>query len=129
MNPTNEDLWPADFAAEFTDKAPLVILREQALKLGEKTSNIVEARVSTKLLGDGELDIRFILVAPALGGYEYVLLEATQPVELYPVELSFEGKCSKAKNESEFKNLLGEVFKSLRTRTIISGLIQQSKSI
>lgn len=128
MTHPDEDLWPADLAAEPTDKAPLIVLREQALKLGEKTSNIVEARVSAEPCGDGELDIRFILVAPALGGYEYVLLEAKQPVDLYPVKLYFEENHWVANEEGGLKLYLENLFKSARTRKIISGLIQQSKN-
>lgn len=129
MTSSNDDLWPA--AAELTeepaDKAPLLILRDQAVKLGIKTSSIVEAKVLHEPSPDGSsLDLEFILIAPALG-YEYVLLRAVQPVDLYPVTLEFEGNKWVANDEAGFKRYLESLFKSARTRKI-SSLLAQSKS-
>jgi hypothetical protein len=124
-----DDLWPTDIGMEPPDKAPFIILREQAEKLGEKTSNIVEAQVSAEPSADGEsLDLRLTLVAPALGGYEYVLLRAKQPVDLYPVKMEFEGSGWIANEESGFRGYLRSLFNSVRTRKIISNLIAQSKN-
>ncbi|MCX7112586.1 MAG: hypothetical protein WCI11_02345 [Candidatus Methylumidiphilus sp.] len=129
MTNTNDDLWPVDLAVEPTDKAPLLILREQAAKLGEKTSNIIEGVVTADPNADGEsLDVRLSIVAPALGGYEYVLLRLVQPPDLYPVSLEFEGKGWVANEERGFKQYLGSLFNSARTRKIISNLIAQSKN-
>jgi hypothetical protein len=125
---SDEDFWPDDLTTEPTDKAPLLILREQAAKLGQKTANIVEGEVLAEPYGDGGLDIRFILTAPALGGYEYVLLRVTQPVDLYPARLFFEENWWVANEERGFKQYLENLFNSARTRRIISSLIQQSKS-
>ena len=105
-----------------------MMLREQAAMLGGKTKNIVEATVTASPDLDGSsLDIRLTLLAPALGVYEYVLLEAKQPVDLYPVELEFEGKHWTANNEQSFKSYMRLLFNSARTRKIISTLIAQSK--
>ena len=129
MTQTTDDLWPNDIGAEPSDKAPFLILREQAEKLGEKTSNIVEAQVSAEPNLDGEsLDLRLTLVAPALGGYEYVLLRAKQPVDLYPVNMEFEGDRWIANEERVFRQYLHLLFNSARTRKIISNLIAQSKN-
>jgi hypothetical protein len=130
MTKPEEDLWPSNLGVEPSDRAPLQILREQALRLGEKTSNIVEAVVTADPNPDGQnLDIRFCLVAPMLGGYEYVLLRATQPVvDLYPVRLQFEDDNWVANEERGFKQYLGNLFNSARTRRIISNLVAQSKS-
>jgi hypothetical protein len=131
MTDSNDDLWP-DLTGEPTVKAPLLILREQAVKLGAKTSNIIEAEVTAYPTDDGQLYIRFTLKAPALNGYEYVLLSIRQPVDLYPVSLpetvsedDWDGE--KAKDEQEFKRYLEKLFKSERTKKIISSLIAQSK--
>jgi hypothetical protein len=126
MTDSNDDLWP-DLTGEPSVKAPLLILREQAAKLGAKTSNIIEAEVTAYPTPDGQLSIRFTLKAPALNGYEYVLLTIRQPVDLYPVYLTEDFFGDTVKNEQEFKHFLGELFKSDRTVQIISSLIAQSK--
>ena len=130
MTNSSDDLWPAaeELNAEPTDRAPMLILRDQALKLGAKTANIVEATVTHEPSRDGSsLDLEFRLVAPALG-YEYVLLRATQPVDLYPVTLNFEDDRWVANDEAGFKQYLENLFKSARTRRIISNMLAQSKS-
>lgn len=124
-----EDLWPTDIAEPPKEKSPLIILREQAAKLNEKTSNIVEARVSVEpYIEQNLLFIRFNLKAPALGGYEYELLDMLQPADLYPVTLKFEDKYIETMSEADFKDQLELIFKSTRTRKIIGSLIAQSKS-
>lgn len=125
----SEDLWPTNITAEPLDRPPLLILREQAEKLNEKTSNIIEAEVTADPFGDSEsLYVRFVIKAPALGGYEFVLLTIIQPVDLYPVRLEFEGSVWVANEETGFKQYLANCFNSARTRKIISSLIAQSKS-
>jgi len=130
MENAKEDLWPSNLAEEPSDRSPLQILREQAERLGEKTSNVVEAVVAAEPHLDGStLDIQFSLVAPALGGYEYVLLRARQPVvDLYPVRLEFEGNSWTANEEDGLKQYLANFFNSARTRKIISNLVAQSRS-
>lgn len=124
MTDSNDDLWP-DLTGEPTVKSPLLILREQAVKLGAKTSNIIEAEVTANPSSrDGELDIQFTLKAPALNGYEYALFSIRQSIDLYPVSLS---GGNKAKDEPEFKQYLENLFKSERTVNIIRSLIAQSK--
>lgn len=123
MTDSNDDLWP-DLTGEPEEKSPLVILREQAVILGMKTSNLVEAEVTaTPSNHDEALDIQFTLKAP-VNGYEYALLIIRQPIDLYPVPLS---GGQKAKNEQEFKQYLKDLFKSERTVKIIRSFIAQSK--
>ena len=90
----------------------------------------MEAVVTVDPHPDGStLEIRFTLVAPALDGYEYVLLRAHQPgVDLYPVRLEFEDNGWVANEERGLKQYLGNLFNSARTRKIISSLIAQSRS-
>jgi len=127
MTNSNNDLWP-DLTSEPEEKSPLLILREQAEKLGAKTANLIEAEVTANpsTIYDGCLDVRFILKAPALNGYEYVLLSLIQPVDLYPVYWAEDH--TEVKNEQEFKEYLKTLFKSDRTVKIISSLIAQSKN-
>ena len=126
MTDSNEDLWP-DLNGEPDVKSPYLILREQAAKLGAKTSNIIEAEVTANPSYDEFLQVRLILKAPALNGYEYVLLSVNQPIELYPAYLDEEYGPKEVKSEQEFKTSLEKLFKSDRTVKIINSLIAQSK--
>lgn len=126
MTDSNDDLWP-DLTGDPEVKSPLLILREQAAKLGTKTSNIIEAEVTANPGDDGFLHVRLILKAPALNGYEYVLLSVNQSIESYPAYLTEEYDHKKVNNEQEFKTFLGNLFKSDRTVKIINSLIAQSK--
>jgi hypothetical protein len=127
---SSDDLWPSadELTAEPQDRPPLNILRKQAARLGEKTKNVVEAKVSAEPLpGTSKLRLELSLVAPALGGYEYILLRAQQPADLYPVELEFEGKFWTASDERGFKEYLANLFKSAHTRKIIGSMLVQSR--
>jgi len=127
---SSDDLWPSadELGAEPQDRPPLLILREQAAKLGDKTKNVVEAKVSAEPIpGTSTLLIEFSLIAPALAGYEYVLLRAEQPADLYPVKLQFEGSNWTANEERGFLDYLGNLFKSAKTRRIINSMIAQSR--
>ncbi len=126
MIDSNEDLWP-DLNGEPDVKSPLLILREQAAKLGAKTSNIIEAEVTANPSEDEFLQVRLILKAPALNGYEYVLLSVNQSSESYPAYLNEGYGPEEVKNEQEFKTSLEKLFKSDRTVRIINSLIAQSK--
>jgi hypothetical protein len=128
MTDLNDDLWP-DLTGEPAVRSPLLILREQAAKLGAKTSNIVEAEVTANPgADDGCLNVRFVLKAPALNGYEYTLLSIRQPADLYPVSFSGEQwSNSDAKDEESFRSDLEDLLKSDRTVNIIRNLIAQSK--
>ncbi|MFO0587536.1 MAG: hypothetical protein U0441_08355 [Polyangiaceae bacterium] len=130
QNP-HEDMWPSaeELNAEPKDRPPLIILREQAARLGEKTKNVVEGKVDVWALpGTSTLRIVLSLVAPALEGYEYVLLQADQPADSYPVRLEFEGDKWVANDEAGFKQYLTTLFSSARTRKIINNLIVQSSA-
>lgn len=131
MTNPQEDLWPEDIGTDLTERAPLLILREQADKLGERMGNVIEAQVSAAphYIERTSLEIRFTIVAAALGGYEYELLSVTQPVDLYPATITFEGQRLEAKNEAEFKQHLQGIFQSARTRRLIGNLVSQSKSV
>jgi len=131
MTTSNDDLWPSadDLINEPGDRAPYLVLCDQAALLGQKTQNLVEATVTASPDPDGSsLDLRLTLVAPALGGYEYVLIEAKQPAELYPVHLQFDGGKYSAAEEEGLKTYLGKIFKAQKTRKIISSLWAQSKA-
>ena len=146
------DLWPEDIG--YSDmKSPLTILKEQASILGSKTKNLVNAEVRIADIMDIKLQnlnvkhsvedntkydfsYNFYITAPALNNYRYRLFTIFFDIGLYPVNFMLDGeiqkqicplkKPTKANSESEFMQILGHIFNSDRTRTIISSLISQS---
>ncbi len=121
------DLWPY---LELPDMpTPLSILREQAGYLAKKTQGLVEGRVDRHTweeLGKTTTYVRFLLVAPALGGYEYTLLTLTQdPVILYPVQDADAGVTMK--DEDELRKHLRHVFSLPETLAVIQSLVSQSR--
>jgi hypothetical protein len=124
-------LWPEDIAV--TDAvAPVVILKEQASLLGQRTQNLVEARVYPGQSHYIEYPFvyYFELIAPALDNYRYRLFGISHGVEFYPVRMEFEefDGYRDAISEREFMEELAKIFSSERTKRIISSLIAQSKA-
>lgn len=129
MKNASENLWPSDLVSGVAEKSPLIILQEQAKILGDMTSNVIEGKVSGEPVDNNEFFIRFRLLAPILGNYQYELLRVVQPIELYPVKLFFEDERREVGSEQELKQYLADVFSSPKTRRIINSLISQSKAI
>jgi hypothetical protein len=84
-----QDLWPESF--EVSDiRAPIAILKEQAVLLGKKTSNIIEGNVRDYDLpfsrSRNELTFAFYIIAPVMQ-YSYELLVAFYPIDFYPLKI------------------------------------------
>jgi hypothetical protein len=145
------DLWPKDIG-HANMRAPVTILREQALLLGDKTQNLVKADVDTlspslvdrmgspyQYYGQPESVFvhNFYLVAPALDNYRYKLFDIAHPVDLYPVDfhldediqeelLSQNGKGTlSAQTEDEFIDILGKILNSRKAKHVVHALLAQ----
>lgn len=79
-----DDLWP-DELDDATVRAPVTLLREQAVLLGKKTSNLIEAEVELGSNVDGNFTYHFFIVAPTLNNYHYRLFSVEHTIALYPV--------------------------------------------
>ena len=139
-----ESLWPEDFGvSEIT--VPVVILRQQAYFLGQKTRNILEGEVSSHPFWPNKTGAAvftqsvdepnnallhsFYIKALALGGYRYKLFSVThKAIPIYPLNISFEGKTSEIDDEEEFCKALRNIFGSEATKKVIQALISQSLS-
>lgn len=128
MSISPRNLWPEDVA--MTDAlAPVTILKEQASLLGQRTRNLVEARVSQRQSSKFDFCYYFELVAPALDNYIYRLFQILHNVEFYPVWIDFfEVSPIEVQNEDEFILELEKIFSSEKTKRIISSLIAQSRA-
>ena len=133
IDPT-EDLWPSDIAAEKI-QTPVSILRTQAARLGQKTSNLVEGQVDT-MAHERRIIHRFRLVAPALDNFAYDLFRISHPATLYPITIDGEPEDTAYKiipiggrqlnSEKELVEWLREVFASKETKRIVSSIVSQS---
>ncbi|AGP34358.1 hypothetical protein BE04_41660 [Sorangium cellulosum] len=146
------NLWPEDLGAAPADELPVVILREQATMLGERTKNLVEAEVRTEpttelarrsinirldrdippwerpgtnITFEPEMVHHFVLKAPAISDYRYGLFGVYQPASIYPVAILFEQQTYLAGSKEEFIEHLREIFSAEITRKIVSALIAQ----
>lgn len=139
------DLWGDDFG-KVSVKAPVVILREQASLLGQRTKGVILGKVSASRTNSFEgLSYSFSLVVPALDNYTYGLFSISHSVtELYPVTFQIDGEIAsevnvvsptaltstsmynvKAENEEEFEGVLSQILKSQKTRKVLNSLLAQ----
>jgi hypothetical protein len=122
-----DDLWGKLSDVEEI-KTPLVILKEQAELLTEKTDGLLVGIVSQKLSGERFLCF-FNIVVPTLNDYNYRLLALSYGIEVYPLNLTAANKplveCS---DEDEFKKELGKILKSQETQNVISKLLMHVRS-
>ena len=135
MNAIADDLWPSDIAKEKV-QTPVSILRAQAARLGQKTSNLVEGRVDT-LAREDMIYHRFNLVAPALDNYTYELFRISHPATMYPIRVEEEpaqsqmeqlnpSKRKRLTSEQEFVDWLRSVLANEQTRRVVEALASQS---
>jgi hypothetical protein len=139
------DLWP-DLMLLPDKKAPVVLLREQAGLLSDKTNGLILGQVdkskSNAVRVGGKLKIvefcyKFYLVAPALDNYRYKLFEIGHDIGLYPVGFNIEDEIKKeispdgseplAKDEREYLEILKKIFNCSKTKTIIFAILSQLK--
>ncbi len=121
---TAADLWGDLDAKTLVRRTPLTIMREQAAILGQKTGNIVEARVVTETQYTGEFYIGLDLVVPSLDNYTYRLLKIAHPITLYPIKdlASYQ----EIQDETAFVEWLRTKLSSAETRGIIGNLFSQA---
>jgi hypothetical protein len=142
------DLWPTNIENNRVN-SPVVILREQAALLGEKTKNIVMAAVvEGSAVGGGLFAYDFFIVGPALQNYRYRLLTIFHDVALYPVKVFVEEDIlsevvsahsfTKAKvvqfgvdviaaqTEDEFIEVLRAVFGSTKAVAVVTAILSQT---
>ncbi len=122
-------------------RTPLVILREQASLLTEMTRGVLRGEVRTNYEARQKLLLELMIVVPALNGYQYCVLQALQPLTMYPLRLfaeEFPAEEHSPEEENEAKNLcvdeasfvaaLQVILTSPRVRKAIQALLAQSNA-
>ena len=134
------DLWPDDIAVADSSKFPVIILRQQATLLGQKTQNIVEGEVRS-IFDDIHASPKktyfgheFNIVAPALGNYRFRLFNLEHSDDVYPSTIYIseereEGeKAIIVESDEGLIEALREIFATEKTKRIIHALIAQSQA-
>jgi hypothetical protein len=117
------DLWPPEIDTGF-DASPLSVLRDQARRLGSRTNYKLLAELRTFPVGQN-LRHNFEIVAPALGGYRYLLFSVTHPPELFPMTVDIDGEQSSILHDDGFTQWLRQALSSERTKKILASLFSQ----
>jgi len=131
---TTDNLW-GEIPSQQEVRAPIVILREQASKLGELTNMSLVGNVQiTRDYASISMILRIIV--PSLDNYEYDVLKATHEALSYPVKVyDFNDTLATAKswepikceNEVEFIKVVKGILTSETTHKVIASLLAQTK--
>ncbi|HUT93491.1 MAG TPA: hypothetical protein VMY37_28765 [Thermoguttaceae bacterium] len=143
------DLWPPDIDVKSV-VPPVVILREQASLLAERTRSLVRGEVESEeklaesveqyltdaLKPENRIEYKhtLVLVTPALESYRYVLLSVRHDFQPYPCRAVFhpdptwdiEGESS-LPNEQEFVGWLKHMLARPETKRVIQALLYQAQ--
>jgi len=141
------DLWPADISHSRM-RAPVTILKEQALLLDDKTKGVITASVKRLVDDDKEKNItdnnlfqyEFFIIAPSLADFHYRLFTISHGIELYPIDIKFDeySKHDFADNNNEERHVNSErdfidalriIFTSKKTRKVIHAMLAQSAEV
>jgi hypothetical protein len=80
------DLWPSDLVKPIPS-SPISVMKEQALRLGGKTGELVQGDVRPEM--DGRwVNLIFELVMPLLENYRYKIFKVAYPADrVYPLHV------------------------------------------
>lgn len=123
------DFWP-DIAEAKPKVTPLLLMKQQAALLGKHTGNLLEGKVSTQALKEGDLLHTFSIAAPTMGYTYDLFIVQHSMVKLYPVEVISAPKVnvptkSELGSEEEFLHWLKAVLNSDRTKRVLGSLLAQ----
>lgn len=132
MTTAIEDLWPEDLV-KIDIPSPKEILMEQAHYLSDRTKNLLIGEVKTTtgmIKGEKGISIihEFIIKAPSMGNYQFVLLQVIHDLSIYPLivlnELSEER--FDVNDEGHFKSVISHILGSNLVKNAITALIGPS---
>jgi hypothetical protein len=121
----------------------MTFLKQQAALLAKKTGGLVEAEVTStadvtgfasQLLSAGSdepvIVLAFVLRAPALADYRYVLFRAYHAADqFYPMVIHFNRDEILVSTPDDLAERLRSIFSANETRRVIGTLIAQSKAM
>ena len=139
------DLWPADIEKAEKLETPVSILKQQASLLGERTNQVVIAKVAQTekehaLPDSDDFAYDFFIAAPALGNYRYRLFTLTYGIELYPLVFKLDTDIKaelapkpasprydlRVNSKEEYLEALKKIFAAHKTVKLVRAIIGQS---
>jgi hypothetical protein len=139
------DLWPTDIINPRV-RAPITILKEQAILLQQKSNGVINAQVkrikTQEQLSEekGFFLYEFVVVAPVLQSFEYRLFSISHEIELYPITIETDEIVARelgnlnndpiiVKSEPDYIEYLRKIFCAKKTKKIINAMLAQSVEI
>jgi len=139
------DLWPTDIINPRL-RAPITILKEQAILLQQKSNGVINAQVKRIKTQEqiseekGHFLYEFVVVAPVLQSYEYRLFTISHEIELYPITIKTDEIVARelgnlnndpiiVKSETDYIEQLRKIFCTKKTKKIINAMLAQSVEI
>ncbi len=120
-----DDLWPSNIAdSKLT--SPIIILKEQAALLGEKTKNLVKGEITTLPFGPNFVH-HFYLIAPTIH-YKYELFQVSHGISFYPLELRQGVQKNSLDDEEGFKEALKTLFSSTATLNAVHSILAEVRA-
>jgi|GEM_PF-4757792 len=122
----NNDLW-GSFKGLDSAPSPLSLLHKQGELLTEKTQGRIIGEVKSRITASRQQKIELFLRAPLLNNLTHSLVTAEHGLDLYPLELRFEGNTHFCDDEASFQATFEEIISSEQARKMISALLIQSR--
>jgi hypothetical protein len=121
------DLWPSDLVKPIPS-SPITIMKEQALRLGGKTGELVQGDVRPEMEGRA-VTLIFELVMPLLENYRYRLIGVVYPADqVYPLDLYVMGDQKiRIENSSDFIQSLRTILNSDRVKNVIRSFVDMQR--
>jgi len=139
------DLWPTDIINTRL-RAPITILKEQAILLQQKSNGVIKAQVR-RIRNNEEVNeekghflYEFVVIAPILQAYERRLFTISHEIELYPIAIETDeiiaremgdpgNEAIQVKSEPDYIEQLRRIFCCKKTKKIINAMLAQSVEI
>lgn len=121
------DLWPADLVHPIPS-SPITIMKEQALRLGGKTGELVQGDVRPEMEGRA-VTLIFELVMPLLENYRYKIIGVVyQADRVYPLDLYVMGDPKiQIEDPDSFIQNLRTVLNSDRIKNVIRTFVDMQR--
>lgn len=126
-----KNLW-GEIPVSETLRTPLAVLKEQGELMTTMTDGLLEGRANVERSSDNSLIANLDIVAPALGGYSYRVVRVIYPVGIYPLivqDMTTSGARYSCSDENGFLGTLESILSSQPVRTVIRGLLAQSREV
>jgi hypothetical protein len=121
------DLWPSDLVKPIPS-SPITVLKEQALRLGAKTGELVQGDVRPEM-DDRWVNLIFELVMPLLENHRYKIFKVAYPADrVYPLHIYVMGDPRiEVESPEQFISQIKAILSSDRIKNAISSFVDMQR--